>query len=142
MGQRTCRQYQMRLTDAFYGERALSPELTRHRDTCEACRKHWADMVLMNASLTQELESRQSQYAPDEVLIRQAFAKADGIIEERNKQKQFLWFVVVAVMVVALMGLPVVLNRVDWLIYQQLAVTFGGIVSVPFVIRHRLKKGW
>ncbi len=137
----TCEQ-QQKLSDVFFGEAEMTDGLKKHLDECQSCRIHWEDIMQVQSALETELDQMKLDIQPDMPLIRNAFIQADKIIEKRDHQRQFRLFILVALSIIGLMTSLITTGNTDILIYEQIIVTCLAIVSMPFVIRHRLKKGW
>lgn len=133
---------QQKLTDVFYGEEPMTEALRQHLETCPSCEVHWEGMQRMQSALEKELEQFTLDVQVDEGLIREAFKRADGLMEKRRNQRQFTWFVIVAVSILGIMASLVATGNVTVLLYEQAFVTALTLIGMPFVIRKRLKRGW
>jgi len=141
MIEKPCEQ-QQKLSDVFYGEAEMTDALRKHLDHCQSCQIHWEGILHMQSALEAELDHMTGDTQPDMTLIRSAFRQADQLIEKRQSQSQFRLFVLIALGIIGLMTSLITTGNATILIYEQIIVTCLAIVSMPFVIRHRLKRGW
>ncbi len=138
-----CKRIQEQLTDVFFGEQDMSGQQKEHLEHCEECRGYWESLTAFDSELREEMkETGILTIEPDEMLIRQAFAKADGVLEERGKNRQFILFVGIALGVVGCLGLMIAFGKLDLLLYEQVVATLLTLIGLPFMVRQSLKKEW
>lgn len=141
MMEKPCEQ-QQKLSDVFYGEAEMTDGLRKHLDQCQSCQIHWEEIMQAQSALEAEFDQMTQDIQPDLALIRSAFIQAENLIEKRHQQRQFRLFIIVALGIIGLMTSLVTTGNTSILIYEQIIVTCLAIISMPFVIRHRLKREW
>lgn len=130
------------LTDVFYNERPMMDELRNELERSPELQSHWDSLGLINESLEEELKFMAEDHATDKVLINAAFAQAEDIINEKSRKRQFALFMTFAFFILAVMGMLVATGNESILVYEQITLTVITLLSLPFVIRHRLKREW
>lgn len=141
MAIQTCNQ-QQHLTDVFYGEASLTEALQHHLGTCQSCQVHWGGLSQIQSALEDELAQMTIDFSVNDGLIREAFKEADSRLEKRRNSRQFYLFILVAFSVIGMMFSLVATGNTVLLVYEQVFVTVLALASMPFLIRHRLKRGW
>lgn len=130
------------LTDVFYNESHMTDKLRNELENSSELQNHWNSLGLINESLEEELKQMADNHTTDKVLINAAFAQAEDVINEKSRKRQFALFLTFAFFILAIMGMLVATGNESIIVYEQITLTVIALLSLPFVIRYRLKKEW
>lgn len=135
--------YLQAITDYFYGEAPLTKAVEAHMATCEVCSAHFESLKLLAVAMPmQDMEEVASAYPLDEVLIAAAFEAAKIEVQKRRERLHFIIFIGIALSFICGMGVLVVMGQELQLLYAQAFLSVMAIISLPFVVRHKMNQGY
>ncbi len=129
---KTCKEYEMEILDAHYGEAKMSEDCLSHLASCASCREFQESLQAIPVS--------DPEPAIDEWAIQESVRAAMAVVEVRNKRERLLFFILTVLLLAGGLGLIMRgFGNALWKAY--LTIYLVGPFLLPFFVWKRQRGG-